>query len=83
MIGGLLTQPQFMPWDAKSFVTCYVGLPVFATLYFTWKFLKKTKIPAPEDVDLFSGKAEIDEAERLCKPRIPRNFAEKIWFWIV
>ncbi|CDZ98123.1 dicarboxylic amino acid permease [Phaffia rhodozyma] len=52
--------PKFQP---ISFVTNYIGLPVFAIAYFGYKLVYKTKIIPPAEVDLVSGIREIDENE--------------------
>lgn len=33
---------------------------IFGTFYLSWKLLKRTKVHPLEDVDLVTGKAEID-----------------------
>ena len=35
-----------------------------------------------EDVDVWTGKAFADEEERNYEVREPRNWAERVWFWI-
>lgn len=37
--------------------------------------------PTPE-IDVITGKREMDELESLDQPPVPRNIFEKIWFWI-
>ena len=37
---------------------------VFPVLYFGWKFFHRTTFLKPEEVDLISGLADIDEYER-------------------
>ena len=34
------------------------------------------------DIDVTTGKREMDELEALDEPPIPRNFLEKFWFWL-
>ena len=31
-------------WDDETFVSSYINIPIFIILYFTYKFIKKTKI---------------------------------------
>lgn len=45
---------------------------LFPALFIAWKFTHKTKWRSPEDVDLFSDKADIDEYERQFVPVPPR-----------
>ncbi|CAI6097441.1 unnamed protein product [Clonostachys chloroleuca] len=42
-------------WDTASFVTRYLGIPIFFVLIFSYKIVYKTKGYKPEEVDLFSG----------------------------
>jgi amino acid transporter len=53
---------------------------IFFGLFIFWKIFKRTKQHASADVDLYSGKAEIDA--EVWPEQNPRNVFEKIWFWI-
>lgn len=64
----------------QSFITCYIGFPIFFGLFTFWKVLKRTKWREAAEADIQTGKAEIDAVE--WPPRVPRNVLEKIWFWI-
>lgn len=68
-------------WSVQTFITDYVGIPIYFGLYLFWKFFKRTSLIDPESVDLWTGKAALDALE--WPERIPRNFLEKIWFWVV
>lgn len=46
------------PFSAEDFVINYILIPVFALLYFGWKFWHKTKIVRPEDMDIWTGRRE-------------------------
>jgi amino acid transporter len=35
-----------------------------------------------EDVDVLTGKKEMDELEMMDRPPVPKNFLEKFWFWL-
>ncbi|KAL7270222.1 amino acid transporter [Rhizina undulata] len=50
-------------WDMKNFVTGYLGIPLYLILIFGYKFWYKAPGIKPSEVDLFSGKAEIDREE--------------------
>ncbi|KAL3417547.1 Dicarboxylic amino acid permease 3 [Phlyctema vagabunda] len=39
-------------WDTETFISSYINIPIFATLYFTFKFIKKTKVIALEDIPI-------------------------------
>lgn len=69
-------------FSAKSFVPPYINIPIFLCLFFGYKFWNKTKFVRVEDIDIWSGKAEIDRLEPLWPVVKPRNFLERIWFWI-
>ena len=54
----------FVPaWDYKSFITGYLGVPLFFFLYVGYRIINKTRVIPPDQADLFTGKAEIDEDE--------------------
>jgi len=42
-------------WDAASFVTNYLPIPVFFGLYFGYKFWKKTKLHRASEMDFVTG----------------------------
>ncbi|KAJ3485696.1 hypothetical protein NLI96_g4786 [Meripilus lineatus] len=53
----------FIPFTKDTFVTSYIGIPVFVLFWATYKIVYRTKqIPSPK-VDLITGKREIDEEE--------------------
>lgn len=69
-------------FSAKTFVPPYIDIPIYLALFLGYKIVKKTKFVKLSDMDLWSGKAEIDAQEGLWPVRKPRNFLERIWFWI-
>ena len=69
-------------FSAKTFVPPYIDIPIVLTLFFGYKLVKKTSFVKVQDMDLWSGKAEIDALEPLWPVVKPRNFLERIWFWI-
>lgn len=69
-------------FSAKTFLPPYIDIPIFAGLFLSYKFIKRTRFVKTSEMDLWSGKAEIDRLEGTWPERIPRNFLEKIWFWI-
>ncbi|QLG74434.1 hypothetical protein HG535_0G03170 [Zygotorulaspora mrakii] len=60
-------------FDYKTFITGYIGIPVFVISYFGYKWIKKTKIVKPEDVDLFTFKEAVDLEEEEWKIRDQEN----------
>ncbi|RYP05657.1 hypothetical protein DL764_003666 [Monosporascus ibericus] len=69
-------------FSAKTFLPPYIDIPIFAGLFLGYKFVKRTKFVKVHDMDLWSGKAEIDSLEGTWPVVVPRNFLERIWFWI-
>lgn len=55
------TKPVF---DRSTFITTYLGIPLYFIMFFGYKFIMKTKIIAPQDADLHGGKDLIDAQER-------------------
>jgi amino acid transporter len=35
-----------------------------------------------EDIDVWTGKKEMDELEATDVPPVPKNWLEKFWFWL-
>lgn len=56
----------FIPgyWKLSSFLFSYAMLGVFAVIYLAWKTLKRSRLIPLSEIDLLSGKEEIDEDER-------------------
>jgi amino acid transporter len=69
-------------FSAKTFIPPYIDIPIVLALFFGYKLVKKTKFVRVQDMDLWSGKAEIDALEPHWPVVKPRNFLERIWFWI-
>lgn len=69
-------------FSAKSFLPPYIDIPIFLSLFLGYKFVKKTKFVPLAEMDLWSGKAEIDRLEGTWVVPKPRNFLERIWFWL-
>jgi len=67
-------------WKIDDFLIAYIGIPIFFLLFFGWKLLKRTKWRSATEIDLYTGKAAIDG--EYWPEQIPRNFLEKIWFWL-
>lgn len=63
------------PFDHATFITTYLGIPVFICLFVGYKIVMKTKWLSPEEADLFSGKDKIDreEAEYIAAEQAKRN----------
>jgi len=67
-------------FDVSGFFIAYVNIPIFFILYFAWKLIKRPKFIRAAEADIWSGKHAVDS--QVWPEDIPRNFLEKIWFWI-
>ncbi|KAL7810645.1 amino acid permease/ SLC12A domain-containing protein [Trichoderma gracile] len=65
-------------WNVADFLFSYAMIFVYPVLYFGYKFVRKTKIRKPEEVDLVKDVAEIEEYQNNYIPTPPRNGFEKI-----
>ncbi|KPI40602.1 putative proline-specific permease put4 [Cyphellophora attinorum] len=70
-------------WNISDFLVAYIGIPIFGFLVLFWKFVKRTKIHSLATMDLMGGRAEIDALEGTWDKPVPKNFAQKVWFWLV
>ncbi|KAI1126948.1 amino acid permease [Nemania abortiva] len=69
-------------FSAKTFVPPYIDAPIFAALFIGYKVVKRTKVVPLAEMDLWSGKEEVDRLEGSWPEIRPRNFLERVWFWI-
>jgi yeast amino acid transporter len=69
-------------FSAKTFIPPYIDIPIFCFLFLGYKIVKKTKFVRVQDMDLWSDKAEIDAQEAFWPVVKPRNWVERLWFWI-
>ncbi|KAF8344211.1 dicarboxylic amino acid permease [Cantharellus anzutake] len=60
----------FIPWDKTNFITSYIGAPIFFILWLGYKFFYRTQVVPLAEVDLISGKRQIDEAEARYKVEV-------------
>jgi amino acid transporter len=74
--------PKF---NTDTFVTTYLGIPLYFIMFFGYKFIMKTSWVRPEDADLFSGKARIDAeeeeflAQEQARKGVPETRGERIY----
>jgi amino acid transporter len=71
-------------FTGADFVAAYITLPIFIVLYFghkiwtkNWQWLRPI-----EEIDVFTGLEEAEMLDRMYPPREPRNFIDRIWYWI-
>ncbi|KAJ5380956.1 uncharacterized protein N7496_003384 [Penicillium cataractarum] len=69
----------FLPgkWSIPTFLFSYTMIGVFPVLYFGWKIFHRTKFLKPEEVDLVSGLAEIEEYTRDFVHAPPKTIVHK------
>ncbi|KAF2397919.1 hypothetical protein EJ06DRAFT_481483 [Trichodelitschia bisporula] len=67
-------------WTVSDFLTAYIGIPIYFGLYLFWRIFKRTKFVNPAEADIWSGKAALDA--EVWPEHIPKNFIEKVWYWI-
>ncbi|KAI1429025.1 amino-acid permease inda1 [Xylaria sp. FL1777] len=75
----------FVPanWSASNFLAAYITIPIFLVLYLGHKLWFRTPFAIKtEDVDVITGKKEMDELAETEEAPIPRNWLEKAWFWL-
>ncbi|KIV78922.1 hypothetical protein PV11_06522 [Exophiala sideris] len=46
-------------FDYRNFITGYIGFPVFIIMYFAWKWLYKTRLLGPGEVDLDTDRQRV------------------------
>ncbi|KUJ12120.1 putative dicarboxylic amino acid permease [Mollisia scopiformis] len=76
------TKPVF---DTNTFVTTYLGIPLYIIMFVGYKIIMKSEFVKPESADMYGGKARIDaeEAEYLAaeaaKKGGPETKLEKVY----
>ncbi|GME97831.1 unnamed protein product [Ambrosiozyma monospora] len=74
----------FFNWKTADFFAAYITLPILFVLYvghMIWS--KNYRIFAPpEEIDCFTGLDEIEAEAATYVSRKPKNFLQRIWFWI-
>lgn len=74
----------FFHFNGSDFVAAYITLPIIFFIYVShavWTRNWRWFAP-PEDIDVFSGIEEIEKEVEEYIPKNPRNWLEKVWFWI-
>ncbi|RFU26414.1 hypothetical protein B7463_g9921, partial [Scytalidium lignicola] len=70
-------------FNASDFLAAYITLPIFLALYLGHKIYFRTPFAIKvEDIDIVTGKREMDELAEMEVPRDPQNWLQKVWFWI-
>jgi amino acid transporter len=70
-------------WSAANFLAAYITLPAFLVLYVGHKIFFRTSFCIPvENIDVITGKKEMDELCALDEDPVPKNWLQRIWYWI-
>ncbi|KAF8077993.1 dicarbixylic amino acid permease [Lyophyllum atratum] len=73
----------FMPFKTDTFVTSYIGIPVFFVLWLGYKLIYRTRLIPLKEVDLVTGLRQIDEEEEkfleMQAALGPRSTLKKLW----
>lgn len=75
----------FVPanWQYQDFLAAYITIPVFLVLYLGHKLIFRTPLFKPTcEIDVISGKKEMDEFCADDVPPVPKNWLQKVWFWL-
>ena len=76
--------PKWGNFDYKTFITAYLGIPLYLIMIFGYKLVTKCKGVDPATADLWTGKDEIDreEAEYLArKAEEQAKHSDANWFY--
>jgi amino acid transporter len=70
-------------FSASNFLAAYITLPIFLVLYIGHKIYFRTPFTIKlEDIDVITGKKEMDELAEMEVPREAKNWLQKVWFWL-
>ncbi|KAJ4297344.1 hypothetical protein N0V88_004262 [Collariella sp. IMI 366227] len=75
----------FVPsrWNVQDFLAAYITIPIFLVLYLGHKLWFRTPLcKKAHEIDVLTGKKEMDEFCADDVPPVPKNFIQKIWFWL-
>lgn len=78
----------FFDFNGADFVAAYITLPIVVVLYVGHRLYNyyvngaRNWLTPIKDIDIFTGLDLIEEEDRNVEDRIPRNFFERVWFWI-
>ncbi|KAJ7708880.1 general APC amino acid permease [Mycena rosella] len=66
----------FFKFETSVFLTAYINIPIFAAMYFAYKYVYRTKIWKPLEMDFVTGIPTVEETELPADP--PVTFLEKV-----
>ncbi|KAK0630260.1 amino acid permease/ SLC12A domain-containing protein [Bombardia bombarda] len=70
-------------WNVSNFLAAYITIPAFLLLYLGHKLWFRTAWAKPvHEIDVLTGKKEMDDLCANDVDPVPRNWAHKVWLWI-
>ncbi|KAK0632664.1 amino acid permease/ SLC12A domain-containing protein [Immersiella caudata] len=73
----------FGPFNYKDFLAAYITIPAILILYLGHKIVHRTPWLRPAaEIDVITGKKEMDDLCEADEERVPKNWLQKVWFWI-
>ncbi|KAJ4287374.1 hypothetical protein N0V90_012773 [Kalmusia sp. IMI 367209] len=70
-------------WSVSNFLAAYITLPIFIVLYLGHKAWFRTSWAIKiQNIDVISGKREMDELCANDVDPVPKNVFQRIWFWL-
>ncbi|KAL2753479.1 hypothetical protein ACRALDRAFT_1051960 [Sodiomyces alcalophilus JCM 7366] len=70
-------------FNVEDFLAAYITLPIVLVLYLGHKARYRTRFARKvEDIDVTTGVEEMEELAALDRPPVPKNFVQRVWFWI-
>lgn len=70
-------------FTASSFLSSYITIPIFLAFYIGHKVVFRGRIcHRVEDIDVITGKAEMDRLEEEDERPVAKNWLQKFWFWL-
>ena len=89
---GLLTITNgyavFFDFAAGDFIAAYITLPIVLVLYVGHQIYvyyrdgRLTFVKPLHEIDLITNLDAVEEEDAMIPPRVPKNFLERVWFWI-
>jgi amino acid transporter len=70
-------------WSVSNFLAAYITLPVFLALYIAHKVFRRTPFAIRvHEIDILTGKKEMDELSASYTEPLPKNWLHKVWLWV-
>lgn len=76
-------------WSRNDFIATYITIPIFIVLYLghlIYRFVTNRSefrlFHRTQDIDVITGKKEMDELEAMEEPRVAANWLQKVWYWL-